>query len=552
MKEEPGGRKTVGGRPDGPDRRLDALGGSLPVPGGMFGGVFARGGPVADDAGWLRSMLAAEAALARALERAGLAPAGVGASVSAAAARTGGFDLAELSQSSALTGNPVPGLARALTRLVADPVAKAAVHKGATSQDIMDTAAMLLARDAIDAVTDALSGAAAAVARLADAHRGTLMIGRTLLQQAVPVTFGVVAAGWLAGLDGALDGLAAVRETRLAVQFGGAAGTLASLGPSGPQVKSLMAAELGLLDPPLPWHTERLRIIDVAVAMARVTAALSKIARDVTLLAQTEIGEVSEGTEPTARPGSPGPGTPGRGSPGAGTPGPGSPGAGAAGPGSPGAGSSGPGSPWARSPWGANPAGTGGDSVGAGTAAPRRGGSSAMPNKNNPVAAVAILGCARQAGGLLATLVASAEQEHQRAAGAWHAEWQPFSHLLQLAVSAAAWAQDLLSNLTVDTGRMAANLSATGGLPMAERVTALLRDSLGGPQAHDLVASAAARAASAGVPLRDALLAVPDVADKIAAAGISATEIDQALDPAGYLGASAAFITAALAAPHRA
>ena len=453
----------------------------------IFGGVFMRGGPVADDAAWLRAMLAAESALARALERAGLAPPGAGAAVTAAAARPGDFDLAELSRSSELTGNPVPGLARALTRLVPDPAAKAAVHRGATSQDIMDTAAMVLARDAIDAAAESLTGAAAAVARLADAHRGSLMIGRTLLQQAVPVTFGLVAAGWLAGLDGALDGLASVRETRLAVQFGGAAGTLASLGPSGPAVKSLMAADLGLADPPLPWHTERLRIIDVAVAMARVTAALSKIARDVTLLAQTEIAEVGEGA----------------------------PAAGAT-----------------------------------GSSAPRRGGSSAMPNKNNPVAAVAILGCARQAGGLLATLVASAEQEHQRAAGAWHAEWQPFSHLLELAVSAAAWARDLLENLTVDTARMAANLNAAGGLPMAERVTALLRDSLGAPQAHDLVATAAARAASSGVPLRDVLLATPDVADKLSQAGISAAEIEQALNPGGYLGASDAFIAAALAAHH--
>jgi 3-carboxy-cis,cis-muconate cycloisomerase len=456
--------------------------------GGIFGGVFTRGGPVADDAAWLRAMLAAESALARALERAGLAPPGAGASVTAAAARPGDFDIAELSQSSALTGNPVPGLARALTRLVADPAAKTAVHKGATSQDIMDTAAMLLARGAIDAAADSLSGAAAAAARLADAHRGSLMIGRTLLQQAVPVTFGVVAAGWLAGLDGALDGLASVRETRLAVQFGGAAGTLASLGSPGAAVKSLMASELGLVDPPLPWHTERLRIIDVAVAMTRVTAALSKIARDVTLLTQTEIAEVSEGAPVV---------------------------------------------------------------VGAvGGSAPRRGGSSAMPNKNNPVAAVAILGCARQAGGLLATLVASAEQEEQRAAGAWHAEWQPFGHLLQLAVSAASWARDLLENLTVETARMAGNLAAAGGLPMAERVTALLRDSLGGPQAHDLVATASARAASAGLPLRDVLLAAPDVADRLAQAGISAAEIEQALNPAGYLGASDAFIAAALAAHH--
>jgi 3-carboxy-cis,cis-muconate cycloisomerase len=454
--------------------------------GGIFGGVFMRGGPVADDAAWLRAMLAAESALARALERAGLASPGAGAAVTAAAAQPAAFDIAELSQSSALTGNPVPGLARALTRLVPDPAAKTAVHKGATSQDIMDTAAMLLARDAIDAAADSLSGAAAATARLADAHRGSLMIGRTLLQQAVPVTFGVVAAGWLAGLDGALDGLASVRETRLAVQFGGAAGTLASLGAPGAAVKSLMASELGLADPPLPWHTERLRIIDVAFAMARVTAALSKIARDVTLLAQTEIAEVREGA-PTA-------------------------------------------------------------SGGGGGAAPRRGGSSAMPNKNNPVAAVAILGCARQAGGLLATLVASAEQEHQRAAGAWHAEWQPFSHLLELAVAAAAWGRDLLENLSVDTARMTGNLAAAGGLPMAERVTALLRDSLGGPQAHDLVATAAAKAASAGVPLRDVLLATPDVADRLTQAGISAAEIEQALNPAGYLGASDAFVAAALAA----
>jgi len=452
----------------------------------IFGGVFMRGGPVADDAAWLRAMLAAESALARALERAGLAPPGAGAAVTAAAARPGDFDLAELSRSSELTGNPVPGLARALTRLVPDPAAKAAVHRGATSQDIMDTAAMVLARDAIDAAAESLTGAAAAVARLADAHRGSLMIGRTLLQQAVPVTFGLVAAGWLAALDAALDGLGSVRETRLAVQFGGAAGTLASLGSSGAAVKSLMAAELGLADPPLPWHTERLRLIDVAVALTRVTAALSKIARDVTLLAQTEVAEVSEGAPATATTGS----------------------------------------------------------------SPRRGGSSAMPNKSNPVAAIAILGCARQSAGLLATLVASAEQEHQRAAGAWHAEWQPFSHLLELAVSASVWARDLLENLTVDTARMAANLAAAGGLPMAERVTTLLRDSLGAPQAHDLVATAAARAASSGVPLRDVLLATPDVADKLSQAGISAAEIEQALNPAGYLGAADAFVAAALAAHH--
>jgi 3-carboxy-cis,cis-muconate cycloisomerase len=473
--------------------------------GALFGGVFDRGGADLSDAAWLQAMLDTEAALARALERAGLAPAGSGAAVTAAA-RAQDFDAAELGELAALTGNPVPGLARALTRRVGGQAARA-VHQGATSQDIVDTAAMLLARQAIDAAKADLERAADAAANLAGAHRRTLMIGRTLLQQAVPVTFGVVAAGWLAGLDAAVAGLAQVRRTRLAVQFGGAAGTLASLGGAGVRVKALLAEELDLPDPPLPWHTERLRVIDVAMAMARVTASLSKVARDVTLLAQTEVAEVCEGA-------------PGQGEPGQGEPGQGAPGQGEPGQGEPGGG-------------------------------PRRGGSSAMPNKNNPVAAIAILGCARQVPGLLATLVVGAEQEHQRAAGAWHAEWQPFSDILRLAGSAAAWGDELLSHLQVDTGKMAANLAAAGGLPMAERVTALLRSALGGPQAHDLVANAAARSTSSGLPLRDVLLAAPELEERLREAGVTAGQIEAALDPAGYLGASNDFITAALEA-HRA
>lgn len=457
--------------------------------GGLFGGVFARGGAIIDDRAWLQAMLDVEAGLARALERAGLAAAGTGEAVTKAA-RAEDFDVAELGTLSALTGTPVPGLARALTRKVGGQAGRS-VHRGATSQDILDTAAMLLARTAIDAAHADLVDAAAVTAELAREHRSALMIGRTLLQQAVPVTFGVVAAGWLAGLDAALEGLTQARDTRLAVQFGGAVGTLASLGADGVRVKALLARELRLADPPLPWHTERLRIIDAASAMARVTAALSKIARDVTLLAQTEVAEVAEGVV--------GGGEPGR-------------------------------------------------DRGAAAAAPRRGGSSAMPNKSNPVASVAVLGCARQVPGLLATLVASAEQEHQRAAGAWQAEWQPFGHLLQLASSAASWGSELLASLEVDTAKMAANLAAAGGLPLAERVTALLRNVLGAPEAHDLVATAAVRAAGSGLPLRDVLLATPELEDKLTDAGIGQGEIEAALDPAGYLGAADEFVTAALRA----
>jgi 3-carboxy-cis,cis-muconate cycloisomerase len=463
---------------------------------GLFGGVFARGGVDAGDTAWLQAMLDTEAALARALEQAGMAPAGAGEAITAAA-KVASFDVDELGELASLTGNPVPGLARELSRRVPQAVVSA-VHRGATSQDIIDTAAMLLARRAIGVILADLATAADAAAGLAADHRSTIMIGRTLLQQAVPVTFGLVAAGWLTSVDEAREGLAAVSSRRLAVQFGGAAGTLASLGDRGRQVAALLASELGLALPLLPWHTDRLRIIDLGAALARTTAALGKIARDVTLLAQSEVGEVSEGGS------APGP----RGAQGTG------------------------GRPAIQR--------TGGGQ------APRRGGSSAMPNKHNPVAAIAILGCTRQVPGLLATLVAAAEQEHQRAAGAWHAEWEPLTALLRLTGSASSWAAELLSGLTVDTSRMAANLAATKGLALSENLTLLLAGVLGGTQAHDLVAEAGERAVSAGLPLRDVLLSVPKLEDRLVSAGITAEQIDAALQPAGYLGAAGAFTTAAL------
>jgi 3-carboxy-cis,cis-muconate cycloisomerase len=305
------------------------------------------------------------------------------------------------------------------------------------------------------------------------------------------VTFGLVAAGWLTSLDEARAGLDAV-SPRLAVQFGGAAGTLASLGEAGQRVTVLLAAELGLAAPVLPWHTDRLRIIDLGTALARVAAVLGKIARDVTLLAQAEVGEVSEGGGPAE----------------------------------------------ARADQrGADPQAP---------ASPRRGGSSAMPHKRNPVASIAILGCTRQVPGLLATLAAASEQELQRAAGAWHAEWEPLTALLRLTGSASSWAADLLPGLVVDTSRMAANLAATKGLPLAEHVSSLLAGLLGGAQAHDLVAEAGARAVSAGLPLQDVLLAVPRLEERLTAAGITPEQIEAALEPSGYLGATDAFITAAI------
>jgi 3-carboxy-cis,cis-muconate cycloisomerase len=444
---------------------------------GLFSGLFGRGAVGVRDQDWLQAMLDTEAALARALERAGLAEAGAGAAVTAAA-RADKFDAAEIGRQAALTGNPVPALVRALSDSL-PAGAREAVHCGATSQDIIDTAVMLLARRALEVIDADLAVAADGAAALARAHSETVMAGRTLLQQAVPVTFGLVAAGWLTALEEARRQLSAVRTARLAIQFGGAAGTLASLGTAGPAVSGLLAQELDLREPVLPWHTDRQRILQLAASLAGVCAALGKIARDVTLLAQTEVAEVAEGSDD-----------------------------------------------------------------------PQQGGSSAMPHKRNPVISVVILGCTRRAPGLLATLAAAAEQEHQRAAGAWHAEWEPLADLLRLAGSAAGWSVPLLTGLCVDADRMRANLDAAGGLPLAEHVAAGLTPALGRIAAHDLVAAASARAARQGVSLPEALVADPGAADALHAAGIGRADLEAAVDPASYLGVSAEFIRRALAA-HR-
>ena len=444
---------------------------------GLFAGLFDRGAASTADPAWLQALLDAEAALARALERAGLAAPGAGATVTAAA-NADDFDAGALGRQAVLTGNPVPALVRALSaRVPAD--AREAVHRGATSQDIMDTAVMLLAARALDAISLDLSAAAGDAAALAAAHAATVMAGRTLLQQAVPVTFGLVAAGWLTAIDEARADLDRVRATGLAVQFGGAAGTLASLDAAGAAVAAFFAQETGLAEPVLPWHTDRQRIVRLAGALAGACAALGKVARDVTLLAQTEIGEVGEG---------------------AGEPG--------------------------------------------------RGGSSAMPHKRNPVASVLILGCTRRAPGLLATLAAAAEHELQRAAGAWHAEWETLSDLLRLTGSAASWSAGLLRGLTVDAARMRVNLDAAGGLPLAEHLAAVLAPALGRLAAHDLVAAASARAVRDGLRLPDAMLADAGARAALDQAGVSRADLDAAVDPAAYLGTSADFIRRALTA-HR-
>jgi 3-carboxy-cis,cis-muconate cycloisomerase len=238
---------------------------------------------------WLAAMLEVEGSLAEAEAEAGLIP-GEAAKAIRAACDAGGFDVDRVSRAGRTSANPVVPLVAELREKVGGDAAEF-VHHGATSQDVMDSAAMLVASRALGVIRPELDGVAVACAELAKRHRETPMAGRTLLQQALPVTFGLKAAVWLDSVVSARERLDSVS---LAVQLGGPAGTLASLGPEGERVVGLLAARLGLDEPAVPWHTARTRIADLGASLAIAAGALEKIALDVVLLSQAEVGEVAE------------------------------------------------------------------------------------------------------------------------------------------------------------------------------------------------------------------------------------------------------------------
>ena len=351
----------------------------------LFGALYARG-PVSaqtDGRAWLAAMLDVEAALANACAADGQIPA-ASASAIAQACQVDRFDLAAIASATGESATPVIAIVAALREAVGEQSAPH-VHVGATSQDIIDTAAMLLAKRALEPLLADVGIAMAALTALAAAHRDTPTAARTLLQQAQLTTFGLRASGWLVGLDEARARLREVASTRLAVQMGGPVGT------RGPAIATLVATELGLAEPTLPWDAIRVRPVELAAALGVLAGVLAKIARDVTLLAQNEVAEVRERADP------------------------------------------------------------------------RRGGSSALAHKRNPVASVAIMACATRVPGLVATMFAAMAQEHERAAGAWQAEWGTLSDLLTLVGSAASWAADLLDGLEVDTVRMSENAAGLDG-----------------------------------------------------------------------------------------
>ncbi|SHG31054.1 lyase family protein [Geodermatophilus nigrescens] len=421
---------------------------------GLFAGTFARGGAasaVSDDA-WFRALLAVEAALARAAASAGLVPGTAADAVTAACADPSRLDLARVVARAADAGNPVPPLVRALQDAVGERDA-VAVHVGATSQDVLDTALLLLARSAVAALDADLAAAAELCAGLARAHRDDVVMGRTLMQQALPTTFGLKAATWLAGLDGARLRLAEV-VAGLPVQYGGAVGTLAASSGAGVVVREALAAELGLVATAVPWFTVRLPVADLAGALGAAAGVVSTVALDVVLLAQSEVAEAAE--------------------------------------------------------------------VGEG-----RGGSSAMPHKQNPVAAVSARACARRAPGLVATLLGAMEQEHERAAGAWHSEWPTVTDLLVTVGSAAAWLAESLRGLRPDPARMAATVAAAAEGSLAGALAEALTPSLGRGAAHDAAADAARTARETGRTLAEVVAGRSDV-DVAAVLAAAAPDVGEA------------------------
>ncbi len=240
----------------------------------------------------LRQMLRFESALARAQAQAGVIPVEAADAI-AAACRLAFLDVPALYREASTTGSVAIPLVRALTERTGEAGA-AYVHWGATSQDVIDTALMLQARDGLDLLLAELRRVAAECARLAELHRLTVMPGRTLLQQATPITFGLKAARWLALAVRQVAALQERRTSGLALQFGGAAGTLAALGDQGARVAQILADELQLPLPELPWHAERDRIGAIAATLGIVAGSMAKIATDIVLLAQSEVGEVNE------------------------------------------------------------------------------------------------------------------------------------------------------------------------------------------------------------------------------------------------------------------
>lgn len=369
------------------------------------------------DAQFVRSMLEVESALAAVQGRLGLIPAEVVDQIVDVAASLE-VDFERLRSGVEKSGVPVIELVRQLREQVGGEAADY-VHWGATSQDILDTARILQIRTAMATLDSRLRNIIQKLAQLADRHRHTLMAGRTHSQQALPITFGYKVACWLAPLLRHRERLAEMKPRTLVVQFGGAVGTLAALGESGEQVQIALAEELELNLPPLPWYSQRDNMAELASWLSLVSGSLAKMAQDIILLAQSEVGELRESGDAS------------------------------------------------------------------------RGGSSTMPQKNNPIVSELIITAARINASLLSSMHQAQVQEHERGTHGWQMEWLVLPQMFDLTAAALNKALFLSQNLVVDEARMRENVAASNGLMLAEAVSyALAKTSMSKADANKLAKEA--------------------------------------------------------------
>ncbi len=395
------------------------------------------------DGALTRAMLEFETAVARAQSAAGVIPAAAAAAVTRAAADFSADPAALAEQARASASLAVPFVA-AFTAHVrqSDPAAAGYVHWGVTSQDLLDTALALQLRRARAILAADHAKLNAALRALSEQHKDTLMLGRTLLQPALPITFGLKAAGWYAAAARGWRRLDAAFSEAVVLQFGGAAGTLASLGDRGAAVTANLAAELDL-PAPAPWHAHRDRLAALAAALGIYTGSLGKLARDLALLMQFEVAEAAE-----------------------------------------------PG-----------------------------GGSSTMPHKRNPAACTIALAAATRTPALVAAILTSMVQEHERAAGAWQTEWPVLIDLVETCGSALAALAGAGPNLRIDAARMRANLDAAGSAIYAERAMLARAATTGRDAAYREIAAALA----AGRPLEQLPNMPADLTDPESYLGLAET-----------------------------
>lgn len=418
----------------------------------------------------LRQMVRFEWALSAALESACIAREGAAAAIEPFLSAEF-VDVAKLNEQARKAGNLAIPLISQLTAAVRsrDEEAARQIHLGATSQDLLDTALVLQIREGLTLIDARLRELDEHWARLARAYADTILAGRTWLQAGPPVTLGLKIAGWLTALRRHRQRLQSIVDKALVLQFGGAVGTLAALGDKGMAVSAALAQRLNLCEPEVPWHTHRDHLVEVATVLGLLVGTLGKVARDVSLLMQTEVAEVFEPSEEG------------------------------------------------------------------------RGGSSTMPHKRNPVASAIVLSAALRVPGLVATLLTAMVQEHERGLGNWQAEWETLPEIFRLTAAALDRALEIARGMHVDSEKMAANLKASLGLPLAEAISVALAAYVGRERAHDLVQRASQRAVGAGRHLCEILMEDAEICQYL-----SAPDIERSMDPVNYLGSTRTFIARVL------